>query len=285
VPVIESDDLRPVAAEIAAGLARSGVSTVVVSGFPDGSDALLSACRASGIATRCVLHSSTAQHGAEAGEAAVADRVLTLAASGVIERVGFVKAGMAEALSALGHPAWHVPNRVPDLPDVRPIDSGEGTHIGVFAEPFWRKNVVTQLAAVALLPGATAHVMRRPEIGYLDTLPVVEHGEVPWNEFLSIQAGMDLTMYVTLSECHPLSPVESYLTGVPSLISRTSALFADDPELWELTTVEVADDPTAIAAAATRLIDNRDDAVRRAVAWLRHADGEAAARWEEFVSA
>ena len=29
----------------------------------------------------------------------------------------------------------------------------------------------------------------------------------------------DVNLYVSLSECHPLSPIESYLTGVPALMS------------------------------------------------------------------
>ena len=107
---------------------------------------------------------------------------------------------------------------------------------------------------------------------------------MPWEEFLGLQASTDLNLYVTLSECHPLSPVESYLSGVPALVSRTSAVFRDDPQLWELTSVEVADDPSEIAAGARRLLQARDEALESARAWIEPADTEAALRWEQFVS-
>ena len=79
---------------------------------------------------------------------------------------------------------------------------------------------------------------------------MVEHGELPWDRFVAIQGSVDLNLYVTLSECHPSTPQESYLAGVPCLLSRVSGVFADDPRLWEITTTDRPDDPSAIAEAA-----------------------------------
>jgi len=66
-------------------------------------------------------------------------------------------------------------------------------------------------------------------------------------------------------------------------VSRTSSVFRDDPVLWELTTVEVPDDPNEIAAGAKTLMANRDEAIDRAQRWIAAADGEAARRWDDFV--
>lgn len=282
-PVIECDDLDRWGSELIGAMEDAGVALVVVEAFPPGAADFLRRARIAGIDSRVVLHSSMAQHGGEAAEAAVADEVIRMAEAGVIGGVGFVKAGLAEAFAALGHPVSYVPNRAPSLPALSPQDLGPGIHIGVFAEPFWRKNVVTQLGAVALIPDAVAHVMRRPDVAYLDGLAIVEHGEVPWEAFLDLQASTTLNLYATLSECHPLSPIESYLSGVPALLSRTSSLFREDPTLWELTSVEVADDPSGIAAAAMALMGQRDDAVDRARRWIDAADTEAAERWAAFV--
>jgi hypothetical protein len=225
-----------------------------------------------------------AQHGAEAGEAAVANEVLALARAGVLDRVGLVKAGLAESFTALGYPASYVPNRAPNLPPLERRDVGPGLNVGIFAEPFWRKNVVTQLGAVALLDDATAHVMRRPDVDYLDHLRIVDHGEIPWDDFVSLQASMSVNLYVTLSECHPLSPIESYQTAVPALMSRTSDVFRSDSRLWDLTTVQIPDDPSEIAKATRRLLDHVDEAVERAGRWIELADASAAERWHEFLS-
>lgn len=283
-PTVECDDLDRWKDEIIAGLRSNDVVTVVIHGFPPGSGAFIRAAHGAGIGTRVVLHSSMTQHGAEAGEAAVANEVLALAGGGLLDRVGFVKAGLAESFTALGYPAAYVPNRAPDLPSYEARDVGPGLNVGIFAEPFWRKNVVTQLGAVALLDDATAHVMRRPDVDYLDHLHLVDHGEIPWGDFVSLQASMDINLYVTLSECHPLSPIESYLTGVPALMSRTSDVFRSDTTLWDLTTVEIPDDPSEIAAATRRLIDHAVEAMERAERWITRADASAADRWREFVA-
>lgn len=284
-PVVETADAAAATDDIVEGMLNTVIPTVVVHGFPPGSEVLLRAAKDAGIGTRVVLHSSMAQHGAEAGEAAVADTVLGLTRRGVVDRVGFVKHGLAEVFAAMGYRADYVPNRAPDIgaPTAGPMEPGL-VHVGVFAEPFWRKNVVTQLGAAALMPNTRAHVMRLPEVGYVASLDAVEHGELPWEAFLDLQASMDLNLYVTLSECHPLTPVESYLSGIPCLISPTSVLFADDPDLHAITSVPNADDPAAIASAAAALLADAAGAVARARAWITRWDGIAADRWRAFLS-
>jgi hypothetical protein len=282
-PIVACDDLVRLGPEIVAGATESGVEVIVVHAYPPGTDALLESAHDAGLSTRAVVHSSMAQHGAETWEADVVTRLIELAEAGVVDRIGFVKAGLAEAFRALGVPAEHTPNRSPRLPEFERRHLGDGSHIGVFAEPFWRKNVVTQLGAAAIL-GGTAHVLARPPVGYLAPMRIIEHGELPWPEFVALQGSVDLNLYVTLSECHPMSPMESYLAGVPCLMSRTSEVFADDEELWDLTTVAEADNPASIARAARRLLGHRAEAVDRAKAWMRTADAEAAERWAAFVA-
>lgn len=283
-PVVECNDLEHFGPSILAAARDSGVEVIVVHAFPPGTDTFLQEARAAGFSTRVVVHSSLAQHGAEAWEAAAVSRFVDLARDGVVGRIGFVKAGLPEAFEAMGVTAVHTPNRAPDLPDFQPRDLGAGgPHIGVFAEPFWRKNVITQLAATALV-GGTAHVMTKPSVDYLSGVRVVEHGELPWADFVALQGSVDINLYVSLSECHPMSPMESYLAGVPCLTSRTSEVFASDLELWDITTVAEADNPVAIAEAARRLLADSEEAVKRATTWIRQADIAAAERWKAFVS-
>jgi hypothetical protein len=126
--------------------------------------------------------------------------------------------------------------------------------------------------------------MRRPTVHYLDDLDITEHGELPWEPFIALQSSVELNLYVTLSECHPSTPQESYLAGVPCLVSRVSSVFRDDPFLWELTSVDEADNPATIAYAATRLLEARDEAVERAHAWMEEADRRGAEAWVDFVA-
>lgn len=281
-PVVECDDLSYWEDELIEGLRAAKVRLVVIQGWPPGSGSFAKRLTELGFGVKCVLHSSPAQHGSEAGEAAVVAEVLSLASEGSLAQVGMAKGGVVEAFQALGHDVTYVPNRVPPLPPVERIDLGPGTHIGVFAEPFWRKNVVTQLLAVALIDDAVAHVMRKPDVAYLDDVPIVEHGELPWDEFVKLQGSVDLNLYVTLSECHPSTPQESYLFGVPCLISRVSHVFREDQRLWEITSTDLLDDPSGIASASRRLMLARDEALTRAGAWMTSHDEKAERIWSSF---
>ena len=282
--MVECDNLVLWSDHLLDGITASQVETVVIQGWPPGAADFSRRLAEVGVTVKCVLHSSPAQHGAEAGEATVVEEILRLARSGILSEVGMAKVGVPEAFTAAGYPVTYVPNRVPVLPEVTRVDLGPGLHIGVFAEPFWRKNVVTQLLAVGLLDGAVAHVMRRPEVSYLDQLSVVEHGELSWDRFVAVQGSVDLNLYVTLSECHPSTPQESYLAGVPCLLSRVSGVFADDPRLWEITTTDRADDPLAIADAARRLLLAKDEAVSLAGVWMKGHDRRAVEIWDAFSS-
>ncbi|MGH8947947.1 MAG: hypothetical protein ACRDXF_03725, partial [Acidimicrobiia bacterium] len=254
-PVVECEDLSHWGPELVESIAASGVELVVIQGWPPGAGRFVGLLGRVGVRSACVLHSSPAQHGAEGGEAMVVDEVLALLDGGALARVGMAKDGVHEAFAALGYKIAYVPNRVPVLPDFEKIDLGPGLNVGVFAEPLWRKNVTTQLMAVAMLEGARGHVMRRPSVDYLNGLDVEEHGELPWDRFIAVQSSVDLNLYVTLSECHPSTPQESYLAGVPCLVSRVSSVFRDDPVLWDLTSVDEADNPSSIANGARRLLE------------------------------
>ena len=283
-PVVECDNLTLWSDYLMDHITEASVEVVVIQGWPPGASGLATRLAEVGIEVKCLLHSSPAQHGAEAGEAAVVDEVLSLGKSGVLTGVGMAKVGVPEALTAAGHPVTYVPNRVPLMPELDRVDLGPGLHVGVFAEPFWRKNVVTQLLAVGLLDAAVAHVMRKPEVSYLEGIAIVEHGELPWERFVALQGSVDINLYVTLSECHPSTPQESYLSGVPCLLSRVSGVFQDDPRLWEITTTDLADNPSAIALAARDLLEVRDEAVARARAWMSGHDRCAAEIWDRFTS-
>ncbi|MCL1594834.1 MAG: hypothetical protein M3132_10850 [Actinomycetia bacterium] len=280
-PVIETSHLET---DLADEMRKAGVRTVIIHASPPGSKAFIRYASALGLSVMQVIHSSMAQHGTDAGEAEAVSDALAMQAAGDLTRVGFVKIGVAEVFQHLGYQAFHVPNRTPQMPDITTIPLGNGLNIGVFHDPYWRKNVTTQLGAAALM-GGTAHVMSTPDVAYLSHMSIVEHGTLPWEHFVSLQASVDINLYVTLAESHPMSPIESYLTGVPCLVSRTSDLFLDDDELRELTTIAELDDPSAIARSGERLLASAPLATERANAWIVRQDRIAQQAWSAFTSA
>jgi len=279
-PVIEATALG---SDLANEIADAGVNTVVVHAAPPGTAAFIRHASSRGVTTMQMIHSSMAQHGADAGEAEAVSCALQLLSSGDLHRIGFVKVGVAEVFRGLGYDALHVPNRVPSLPAIEKVPLPSGLNVGVFHDPYWRKNVTTQLGATSLL-GGTAHVMHRPRVDYLDHVSIVEHGKLRWEDFISLQASVDVNLYVTLSECHPMGPMESYLADVPCLVSRTSELFRDDEDLRDLTTVTDLDDPSAIAEAARRLLAEAPVAIDRARSWMARHDTTAEHAWRSFTT-
>jgi hypothetical protein len=283
-PVVECDDLSVWGGAIANEAADRGVRCVVIQGWPPGSAVLASRLRDHGVTVKCVLHSSAVQHGGDPAEAAVADEVLAAVREGLLDGLGMAKEGLGEAFVALGYPVSYVPNRAPLIPPVERVDLCEGMNVGVFVDPYWRKNPTTQVLAAVLMGAVRVHLMRGLGNAYLEPVEVVVHGELPYEEFISLQASVDINLYVTLSECHPSAPQESYMTGVPCLMSRTSSVFRSDPVLWDLTTVDELDNPSAVARAALRLLDAREEAVARAGAWIAEADQAASDLWSRFTS-
>ena len=166
-PVIESVDFTTHAEVLAAELADHGVQTLVVQAWPPGSARLLEAAAARGVDTRVVFHSSMAQHGTDAGEAEAVSEALALADASVVRRIGFVKDGLAEVFRSIGYDSWYVPNRIPVLAPFERTELDGDLNVGIFLDPYWRKNVTTQLGAVAIL-GGRAHVTHRPDVAYVE---------------------------------------------------------------------------------------------------------------------
>ena len=284
LPVAEAADLDDAADQILVALAAADTSLVVVNGFPPGTAAFARRAAAAGVAVRVLMHSSMTQHGYEPDEARIIADLFALHAEGAVDAVGFSKEGQAEAFVAMGYPATYVPPRIVAPAPVQPADLGPGRHVGIFGEAAWHKNVTVQIGAAAIL-GATAHVSVRPDVEYLDRARVVTHGTVDHSRLLSLLAGTDLNLAVTLYECFPVLPQESYALGTPCLVSRTSALFKSDPVLWELSTIGEHDNPRIIAAAAERLLDAaaEEGIVERARAWMERWQVETAPAWDRFV--
>lgn len=282
-PVIETADAAANAVAIVEGLLARKVPRLVVHGFPPGAEVLLATAKEADLWTGVVLHSSPTQHGGEPWEGAVADLVFDLSADGIVDRVGLVKAGVAESLFDIGYPTYHVPNRAPRLESVERMNLGPGVHIGVFAEPIFRKNLVPQILAASQIESAAVHVLTKPQVRYLDRVPVIEYSVLESQCFQRLLASVDINLQVTLSECHPMTPLESYLHGVPCLVSATSELFVDDPELAALTVVREHDNPAAIADAIRALLASRDRAVELARTWIAAADSRAISAWQAFL--
>ncbi|MEM9761975.1 MAG: hypothetical protein AAF968_05615 [Pseudomonadota bacterium] len=200
---------------------------------------------------------------------------------GRVTRVGVVKAGLERWFAALGIDAVHIPNVVP-LPAEAQRDPGrlsgpavppaqarrpaENPLLGLWlsgSSPY-RKTPLAALAATTMIPGARLRAAGLDEAARR----FVSDAQVPFERLwpsplprMMLHRQMretDLTLYVTLSECSPMLPLESFSLGVPCLVGPASDLFRDHAALREHLVVDRPLSPTAIAEKAVAALAARD---------------------------
>ena len=243
------------------GCATATLATVVVHGFPPGSGAFIRAAHGAGIGTRVVLHSSMTQHGAEAGEAAVAERSPRTGrrrSSGsrgiregrsrrVVHRPRIPGSVCAEP--GAGSPVVRAPRRWtgPQRRDLRRTvlakERGNPTRRRRLAR---RRYGARDATPGRRIPGPSQHGRpRRDPVGRVRFAPGVD-GCQPLRHAVGVPPAV-ADRVVPDGRARALCPARPTCSGATAT-------------LWDLTTVEIPDDPSEIAKATRRLIDHADEA-------------------------
>lgn len=309
--VLPSDRTR-----LAAAIESARPEQVVFSGWlPGFADVARALCTAKPTRPVRALWHGTPLQLADVDERRQFDELIGLARGGTLDRVGFFKTGLAPVHAARGVPAVEVFNPPPVGPPEAPpkphtphtphTPRGPGElRLGLFAAgPSWRKNPYAMLVAAAQLEGAAITGVLDPaaqayarEIG----LFVAQARTTPFAaEALAKAASeQDCNLYVTLSECSPLFPLESLHRGVPCLIGPSSHLFlrCPSPEAVEGPVAEAArlleerlvvarpEDPASIAASIRRAVEARDAILEAYRTWLPAYDAAARVSIDRFLS-
>jgi hypothetical protein len=146
-------------------------------------------------------------------------RKIQLAKADKINRVGFVKTGMAEVFNKLyGFDCFHAPLPTPEIPkhlEKLKLDRNK-FHIGVFGADTFNKNLHNQVIHALLIENAVVHVLDKSIFNYLNQNDrIVEHRKnLSREKFLSILGSMDLNLYMSYSESWGLVAYESEAMGV-----------------------------------------------------------------------
>ena len=160
---------------------------------------------------------------------------------------------MAEVFNRQGIPASLVLNAIAKTPQAASSPLPGGPHLGLAAADLaiWRKLPFAMLAAAGEIPGAVVHVAGANDQveefarARIDTR--IRRQPIPQNEMPKYLSQMHLNLYVTLSECCPMLPLESLAEGVPCLIGPNSHLFEDSPYLLDRLVVRYPDRNEVIA--------------------------------------
>lgn len=243
---------------------------VVIQGFPLSYRLLIKSLRRSkpDLPIYCIWHGNFMQSDEEYGWEAFRQMV-DLQREGYIRRIGFVKKGMSEVIAKTGIEAGFVMNYVREIPNESTPTSADGPHIGIWANaPTWRKLPYAMLSAASLIPNAKVHGIsiypREAEfIKFLGLSAEMRKTPIPQEEMPTHISKMDINLYVTLSECTPMLPLESLSVGVPCLLGPTSHLFEDDPYLFSRLVVKFPERSDTIAEFIITALSERNKIISK----------------------
>ena len=259
-------------------IAETNCRIVVIQGYPLTYDHLVSSLRriAPKVRIAVIWHGTFLQHNEDYAWQSFR-RVEQLASEGVIWKWGFVKARMAEIMARRGIQTGFIQNMVREIPDKpsKPLEGGPHFGIWLLYANNWRKNPFASIAAVSMFPSATLHTSatndRVQEFIQLMNIKSVSHGgTIEQHLIRQYFARMHLNLYVTLSECAPMLPLESLSVGSPCLIGPNSYYFEDNDYLHQRLVVPQPDDAGLIAAYIQQALEERDEIIR---AYIEYAPG------------
>jgi len=273
-------------------LLAAGVEHVVFSGGDEAHLRLLEELAAAkpGMRFDLLWHGSYV-HCAEDYAWGLLQKWVALARGGRVRVVGTVKKGMEEFFAGLGVSSRLVLNHVPGTPLEPPDLAGGDRHVGIWLSGLSAKKLPhPMLAALAMVPSVRLHAAgfdeRLRELVTFLGLPIqrLEPHALPKEALLAGIRETHASLYVTFSECCPMLPLESLQQGVPCLIGPTSHLFEDEPYLYERLVVPCPDRADVIAHWLRRVLDERDEIMRRYAAYVPTYNERARRSVEAFLA-
>ena len=255
---IADDDKRILAEEIA----RRGIDRICIQGYSNNADALLLFLRSAlgpSVKFFAIMHASTAQFDSQF-EMQVIAKLQSRRRFGVLDGLGSVKPDFGAAFDGF----WPrtLINYAPNISDV-PGRRAERSEVYSPLATGFLKNLYTNVVAASLSSNVdvikTAHFPNGLEDIYdLKKLRLV--GYLRGRELLDEMARSSLVLMATLAECQPMTQLESFAVGTPSLTRPLGvAEFADDP-LMKLCTTQHLDNPALLSRDIERVVGlSRDD--------------------------
>jgi hypothetical protein len=249
---------------------ESGVPSVTIQGFPKTYRYLIRALRQlSEHFPIFVIYHGSFYHMREDYDYQVLKLIKELHEHGEIDRVGFVKQGMAEIMAGSGMRTAFILNLVRHIPEASSTPLPGGPHVGIWAQPDrgWKKSPYAMFAALKLVPGARGHLYnvspRLHEFGaWMGLTADYRYEAVRQDQVANVLSTMHLNLYVTLTECAPMLPLESLAAGTPCLFGPTSHYFFDHPYLHKRLVVPQPDNAQAIAGSANQALAEREDIIQ-----------------------
>jgi len=173
---------------------------------------------------------------------------------GTVTRIGVVKEGLTDWFSQFGIDSVFIPNVIEfDTSKVKASKVSDTVGIWLSGSSSYRKLPHAALMALKMVPnvalmGAGLDPKSMQMINDLK-LPFrqISADPLPQSQMFNRMRKTGLTLYVTVSECSPMVPLESFALGVPCLVGPSSHIFRSHDLLREALVVKNPHSPAEIA--------------------------------------
>ncbi len=144
-----------------------------------------------------------------------------------IHKFGFVKNDMDTIFKKMGYSAEFLPNRINNIVKKNKlITKDQKIKVGILSVFSWHKNNINQILGGCMSPIISeVHVLNIPNIFYLKKIlqnKIKQHNFLIKKDYLKLLQDMDINLYVSITECYPMTFLESLSFGVPCIIGNTS---------------------------------------------------------------
>ncbi|MET0370818.1 MAG: hypothetical protein ABW039_05505 [Sphingobium sp.] len=195
---------------------------------------------------------------------------------GTVTRIGVVKEGLEQWFQRIGIDSVFIPNVVPfDIDKVQPTPVDDVVGIWLSGSSSYRKLPHAMLLALRNVPGVTlmgsgldAQAQRMVQdlrLPFRELSPK----PLPQSKLHARMRKTGLSLYVTISECSPMLPLESFGLGVPCLVGPSSHLFVRNKLLSDALIVRRPESPTEIADKIVDGLARREELFSAYVGYYR----------------
>lgn len=200
--------------------------------------------------------------------------IFRLNKSNVVKKMAYCKESLINFYKSYGCDACLLTNKV-DVKKYKRTEKNKEFTIGIYAAKTenFNKNAYTQIAAVSLLKDKNVKIdmvpLNNSAKNFAKLLGVkiggIEHS-IPREELLKRFANCDASLYVTFSECAPMTPLESFAEGTLCIVGNNCHYFKGE-ELEKYIVVNQENNPEEIAKKLEYAIANKDKVMKLYKEW------------------
>ncbi|MBO5477513.1 MAG: glycosyltransferase [Clostridia bacterium] len=218
--------------------------------------------------------------------------ILELLDRKIADSVAFVKESMAEFYKQKGYNSYFLPNTLKDLKvaenTVNIKEKGK-INIGLYsAGNRWEKNTFNQLSAISMIENAVVDILPVTdlvkEFANMMNINIKDEslGYLKREELLARMKQNDVNLYVTFTECSPVTPLESLELGVPCITGNNHHYFRDS-KLEEYLVVQAEDDINEINQKIKIALENKEEIIKLYKSWKKDYDKYVSTCLKDFI--